>query len=90
MSKGFWGGTKVCPVPGCKKGDDRGPYKGPLGDLAKHVAMSRDFPHTSWKEAREIPECPIPSEPGWRTKAQPIIRVIIAALLQEEIKKRRP
>jgi hypothetical protein len=67
----------VCPVSGCRKGKDGGPYKGPLGDLAKHVAMSRDLPHYAWKKERGIPECPLPNEPGWKREAQRIIRPLV-------------
>jgi hypothetical protein len=82
MTKATWGGIKVCPVPGCNKGHDGGPYMGPMGDLGKHVALSRDFPHTAWKRARKIPECPLPSEPEWRTKGQRIIKEVMLTLLQ--------
>lgn len=72
----------VCPVGECRRGKDERPYTGSLGDLAKHVAMSRDLAHLTWKKERGIPECPLPNEPEWRTKAQKTIRHVWVELVR--------
>jgi hypothetical protein len=79
MSKQVW----VCPVGGCRKGKEGGAYKGPLGDVEKHVAMSRDFLHSAWKKERQIPECPLPNEPAWKREAQLIVRRVRIEIVRE-------
>ncbi len=66
MAKTVWSGIKICPVPGCNHGENGGPYKGPTGDLSKHIALSREAFHAAWKKDRKIPECPLPGNPEWR------------------------
>ncbi len=68
MTKIIWSGIKICPVPGCNHGENCDPYKRTIGDLSKHIALSRDVFHAAWKKDRKIPEYPLPRDPEWRIK----------------------